>query len=164
MKRLVLENIIKLMVIAFVAGFLFILFIGASQHDMESELLRHHDGIQADFKEIRAGDTEMRRVNNQPVWVTNLDAKLVSDLQVLPPFVETSGGCAPVEGYCVLDALTERSGILISFSETKPRQLPRDTEFLGGFVNPSNGLVYDRLGRIYLDQASSTALELVTPN
>ena len=43
----------------------------------------------------------------------------------------------------------ERSGIEIVFSLDHPIQLASGVQWYGGFVDPTNGAVYDRLGRAY---------------
>ena len=63
--------------------------------------------------------------------------------------VNPDSGCALDVEICAVLAKTERSGIDIVFSIEHPVQLASGIKWYGGFVDPSNGSVYDRLGRAY---------------
>ena len=50
---------------------------------------------------------------------------------------------------CVIEAKTDRSGIDITFTAVAPRSVTSDIPWFGGYVDPTTGEIFDRLGRAY---------------
>lgn len=98
------------------------------------------------FANLPLGATELRRLNGQRVWVTRL-----SDQQ--QRFLGEAHACA-ARTYCVILAATERPGVELVFVSERPLQLPTNVAWNGGFVNPSNGSVYDFGGRSILGEGT----------
>jgi hypothetical protein len=157
MTQSILTRIIKLMFAILICAFAYILFSGASQPDMQSSLV---DGAAIlelqEFEDIAPGETTLRRVNGTPTWITRVDAKLLEQMQTVSAAV-TGQACAIELGLCLLDAKTSVDGILFSRTETAPPQLASPIEWYGGFVDPTNGAVFDRLGRVYVLNGGSQA-------
>jgi len=60
---------------------------------------------------------------------------------------------------CVVAAQTDRSGIEIRYTRERPPQLHHSVPWLGGFVNPTTGAVFDLLGRPYTQGEALTIIE-----
>lgn len=139
----VLLNIVKAMFTMLALAFLFVLFSSLSGPRVTTSPL-------AAFDDVMVGQTALRRYSGERVWVTRLSASQRQNAEQLLPFVvDPSAGCSPETGLCVVTAATDRSGIEIVYSDSPPAQLSAKIPWHGGFVDPTNGHVYDRLGRAY---------------
>ena len=97
------------------------------------------------------GETALRRYSGQRVWITRLSPLLRQQSKELETFVDArDDSCSVFHTVCVFSALTSRDGIEIVFSANKPAQLSADQLWHGGFIDPTSGAVFDRLGRAYL--------------
>jgi len=116
---------------------------------------------QQPFSDVPIGATELRRYHGQRVWVTHLTDSLA--FSRLDGFVDTAGSCDRSQEFCVLLASTARQGVEFVFSHIAPAQLPADVPWMGGFINPSTGAVFDLLGRPYRLTMSRTINEADLP-
>ena len=145
MSRLLLIRLIKLMFAALLLAFLYVMFVGVSKAPMSSS----SEPLAGDYASVAPGTSQLVRVAGQPAWVTHVDPVLLTKLFALSDAVG-EGGCLPRLGYCVLNAGTQTQGVLASWTEAPPPQLPNDKPWIGGYVDPTNGHVFDQLGRPYL--------------
>ena len=107
------------------------------------------------FEGLLVGESQLRRVNKQIVWVTYLSDIQKNNLASLTDAqVQLNNACDDAHQYCILLAETDRSGIQLQYTNTSPPQLPIELPWYGGFVNPANGAVYDLLGRAYVFQGT----------
>ena len=142
-RRELLGNSIRFMLVFGLFAFVFVLFRSLDGPSLTSQ-------PKVAFDDVQIGETAMRRVHNTRVWVTRLSPILRNQLAELDELVvNPSSGCALNVDVCPLLASTERSGIEIVFSLDHPIQLASGVQWYGGFVDPTNGAVYDRLGRAY---------------
>lgn len=142
-RRELLGNSIRFMLIFGLFAFVFVLFRSLSGPSLTTQSANAFDDVQI-------GETTIRRIESTRVWVTRLSPMLRNQLSELDQLVVNSNsGCALDADLCVVLARTERSGIELVFSIEHPIQLASGIKWYGGFVNPSNGAVYDRLGRAY---------------
>ena len=139
-KRIWLLRITTSFAVLFLVSFLFILFRGMawSPH-----------GIDEDISKLELGITTMIRYSGQRSWVTRLDQQQRQKLQKNNQFVHAEGGCEIKQPLCFIKAETTKQGVLFVYVNTKPDILPIETVWLGWFINPNNGAVYDLLGRLY---------------
>lgn len=150
MNQRILIAIIKLMFIALACGFAYILFKGAAQPDLQSTFVNSNElAAQPEFANIAPGETAMRRVNGHATWITRVDATLLAQMREVPT-VASATACPLQTGLCFLNARTAVSGILFSYTDAAPPQLASSIAWFGGYVDPTNGAVFDRLGRTYL--------------
>ena len=163
MSQSILKRIIKLMFAMLICAFAYILFRGASQPDMQSSLVDGAEIVELrEFDDIAPGETTLRRVNGTPTWITRVDAKLLKRMQAVAAAV-AGEACTLELGLCLLDAKTSVDGILFTRTETAPPQLSSAIAWYGGFVDPTNGAVFDRLGREYLlsETAQATPMRVL---
>lgn len=156
-KRQRLSFLVRGMLIMLVLGFAFIFFKGISGGNISQS----NDSAESSVKaSLMLGQTALRRVAGRRVWITRLSETQRSEAGVIAPYlVAAASGCAVAESYCALSAATDQAGIELSFTEQTPTQLPSQTPWFGGFVNPINGAVYDRFGRAYkLDKRVAESL------
>jgi hypothetical protein len=144
MRKVILTRLVVLLFIALAGAFIVVLFSSlvsapTASSDPQS-ILR--------FADIQKGATGKRRIDGIPVWVSHLSSKQIDDLTRIKADVVDDGGCQRKQ-YCIIDARTKQQGIDLSFTAQRPPQVPDTTAWLGGFVNPLNGAVYDLLGRAY---------------
>ncbi|MGK0374918.1 MAG: hypothetical protein ACJA2E_001390 [Arenicella sp.] len=148
-KRVVLAKLIRAMLIILALAFAFVLLRSLSGPSLTSTST-------AAFNTVVTGQTALRRLGSERVWVTRLSASHVrqaKDLDTL--MVNQNGGCNPEQVLCVISAKSSRSGIDIVYVNTVPAQLPNGLAWHGGFVDPSSGGVFDFLGRAYKGVKSS---------
>lgn len=142
-RRLVLGKIIRAMLIILVLAFVLVLFRSLSGPSLTST-------SNAAFDNVVIGQTALRRLGSERVWVTRLSklhVRQAQDLDVV--VVNSSGGCDPSRVLCVISANSSRSGIDIVYLNEVPAQLPTGVTWHGGFVDPASGGVFDFLGRAY---------------
>lgn len=121
--------------------------------------------VHSSFDDLIIGETKLRRVGKRVVWVTLLSAMQKSNMQQLTAgLVDHNEGCDLSQVYCVLLADTKQSGISLRYTAAAPPQLPNTVPWFGGFVNPTNGAVYDLLGRAYLYQGKVDVLLKIQSN
>jgi len=143
-----LIRVIKAMFLVLVMGFVYVLFrsLGGPSRVTTSENL---------FDDVVIGQTAARRLGNDKVWVTRLSSLHRNQASEVSGHVrDANAGCQIVEDLCVLKAATQRNGIDIIFTANAPDQLPSSKPWYGGFVDPTTGEVFDRLGRAYADNRS----------
>lgn len=102
------------------------------------------------FDDVQTNQTALRRYQGQRVWATRLGALQRNQLKQLDAVVsDPNAGCELSVTICAVKASTARDGIEIIFSDARPPQLDSNVPWFGGLVDPTNGAVYDRLGRLY---------------
>lgn len=142
-RRSVLVKTVKGMFLFLILAFLYVLFRSLSGPSMITNPAKVFDDLQV-------GQTGLRRYQGERVWVTRLSLQQRSQADEVAEYVlEAESGCLVSLVVCAVSAKTLREGIEITFSQSTPAQLPSGVPWYGGFVNPNNGAVYDRLGRLY---------------
>jgi hypothetical protein len=102
------------------------------------------------FAEVGLGTTAMRRHSSTRVWVTRLDNTQRKILKEITHHVrDPQGGCSASTPVCVLLAQSVYAGLDLSYTLKAPPQIPESVPWVGGFVDPSSGSVFDLLGRSY---------------
>lgn len=142
-KRFVLGRLIRGMLVLLGLAFAFVLFRSLSGPSLTSS----SNGA---FDNVLIGQTALRRLAKQRVWVTRLDElqrRQAGQLSGL--VVDAQAGCSPSSQLCVIKAQSSRSGIDLVYLREAPEQLPSDIVWHGGFVDPASGGVFDFLGRAY---------------
>lgn len=148
-KRLLLGNIIRVMLIILVLAFALVLFRSLGGPSRTSP-------TNAAFDNVVVGQTALRRLGRERVWVTRLSSSQARQAQELDALVvKPSTGCDPSQTLCVISATSSRSGIDIVYLTEVPAQLPAGITWHGGFVDPASGGVFDFLGRAYRDVRSN---------
>jgi len=136
-----------------IMAFLYIIFKGL----LWSPKLSQEESYQT----LALGETRLVRYQQQRYWVTKLNNEQREQLSQLVKFIHISSGCSIQDNVCELDARSERSGVLVQFVSQRPAQLPSNTPWFGGFVDPASGSVYDLLGRGYLSNRIKTPPGLI---
>jgi len=143
-RRDALTKLVKGMFTLLILAFLYVLFRSLSG----PSILEESNTV---FDDVQDGQTVLRRVNGTRVWATRLSASQRSEFAELSSFVyDPDSGCEVSTIICAVLAKTPRDGVEIVFTEPEPAQLVSGTPWFGGFVDPSTGVVYDRLGRAYV--------------
>ena len=142
-KRFVLGRLIRAMLILLVLAFLFVLFRSLSGPSLTSE-------SKSTFDDVVIGQTAIRRLAKQRVWVTRLSASQKRQLIELDSVVvDPQAGCNKLVTLCVIKAQSSRSGIDLVYLSDAPDSLSRDVIWYGGFIDPASGGVFDFMGRAY---------------
>lgn len=144
-KRTLLWQAIKFMFVFLAFAFMFVLFRSLGGPSVSGSPLEV-------FDDVAISQTALRRYANQRVWVTRLSDRQRQQAGQLANLVKQSTlGCNASVVVCVLKSSTGVSGVDLAFSERLPAQLKGGTLWFGGFVDPTTGAVFDRLGRAYKD-------------
>jgi len=148
-KRQLLSYAIGGMLSLLLVGFVYVLFAGLSSRD--------HNPINSAIQfDVPSGKTEIRRYQGQRTWITHLLQNQVTELRNVDLWVINSlSGCEPQQVWCLVQTKTQKQGIEIQFTNARPPSLKHDTPWVGGYVNPNNGAVYDLLGRAYKNNPSN---------
>lgn len=161
-RRVALWRIIKMMLLMLLLAFVYILLSGSGVN-------APHDGQQstdeqelAIFDNINNSETVFRLYKGQRVWITRVSEAQRDQFVNLNTHVAATGGCLISADFCVLAANTDRAGINLSFVKSEPPQLPSDIPWVGGFVNPASGAVFDLWGRAYRFSAVAS-LKVIVP-
>lgn len=142
-KRFVLGRLIRGMLALLALSFVFILFRSLSGPSLTS----NSGGV---FDNVVIGQTALRRLGRQRIWVTRLSKsqiRQVSELNAL--VVDAQAGCKPSLTLCAIAAESSRIGIDLVYVASAPAQLPAGLAWHGGFVDPASGGVFDFMGRAY---------------
>ena len=112
------------------------------------------------FKELNEGQIVLRRYKGRAVWVLRLNSLQQTQAKELSAYVveRKAEPCNGESTFCVLAAITQRSGINTHYALQAPAQLAVDTPWYGGFVDPTNGTLYDFLGRAYQGQKKQESM------
>ena len=153
-KRLWLTRITIFFVALLFLLFLFIFFRGIAWSPNTTE---------TKSSQLNVGSTTLIRQEGQRLWATRLSDKQRKELVDLNPFVFTGDGCATQE-ICLIQSETSQQGVIVIYIDKKPDALTPETKWLGGFIDPSNGAIYDLLGRLYRDSAYSASVKNTTVN
>lgn len=147
-KRTLLWQSIKFMFVFVAFAFVFVLFRSLSGPSLTGS-------SSSTFDDVAIGQTALRRNERQRVWVTRLsDVQRLQAKQLNTLVKDPTSGCNVQVIVCALNANTSRSGIELAFSERHPAQLKGGVLWFGGYVDPTTGGVFDRLGRSYKDVRS----------
>lgn len=144
MPRLVLFRTVICLFAVLALAFMVVLFISLGTNNSPTQDPSNYSD---QFHDIKTGVTGKRRLGKHAVWVTRLSEEQRLQLGAMAKQVVNLDGCQM--SLCILNAHTERQGIDLIFSRERPPQVAVGTPWLGGFVNPTNGAVYDLLGRAY---------------
>lgn len=139
-KRAWLARMTAFVALSLLFSFLFILVRGVvwSPHEIDDNTLT-----------LELGATTMLRESGQRLWVTRLNEQQRNQLAAMVQFVFTDGGCSAEQRFCRINSATAQQGIMIVYVDKKPDTLSAEATWLGSFINPTNGAVYDLLGRLY---------------
>ena len=148
MTRSSLRKLVALMFSVLLAAFIFVLIGGWRLEGFGSN--GNSSGSLTEFSDVAIGQTLLRRYQSKRVWVSRLADTQRRQLASINPFLlEPSSGCPSNATLCVLLAVSPTQSFDLSYSLAPPPQLPSDTPWHGGFVDPTTGVVYDLLGRVY---------------
>lgn len=113
---------------------------------------------------IVEGEPTIIRANNKRLWLVRFNEAQRRQWLVLSAAVH-AGGCQPDQQTCSIVA-DMGNGIVLQYLQVRPPQIESDTPWIGGYVNPVNGAVYDLFGRGYLNNPSAAepVLMLETAN
>jgi hypothetical protein len=127
------------------AMFAYVVLSGLMPPQAGQDLARLQDGI-------TAGEAALRRLGGEPVWVVRYSEQDESAKELLASAVDSVGvpPCRTRDNeFCYFRARGVNPDVVIRYVEIRPARLPRESPWYGGFVDPSNGAVYDRFGRGY---------------
>ena len=111
---------------------------------------------------LELGVTDLVHHQGQRLWVTKFSEEQKAILQTITSFVADSNGCQLQQEICWIQSETERQGVVIRFIKNKPEALSNETPWVGGFINPLNGAVYDLSGRYYRESTrDGNAIETI---
>ena len=163
-QRKILARTVYFMCGLLIIAFLVILFSDSVVNN--SSVDKNSSEQQFYFQRVSVGETALFRVNNDIVWVTRLSSIQKDSLKKLNRITvqhKTEGGaqCVILQEYCAINAATKEQGIQLRYTKAPPSQLPAKNIWVGGFVNPSTGAVYDLLGRAYLFQGDVDSLNIM---
>ncbi len=159
--RVVLVRLVAVMALIVVCAFLFILLKGTLGSGLQTNASNSSDEL---VHNLALGETALRRDDAQLFWVSRLTTEQTNELSLFSDsIVQLDSGCLLESQICILSSQTERSGVQLRFVEQAPIQLPSDTPWTGGFVNPNDGAVYDLIGRPYRFQGEVRSLKVVNP-
>ncbi len=157
MNRKQLKSLVSYMFAIVFIGFVYVLFSSlGSNTKVEAGVDR--------FSDIKLGQTVMRRVDGQRVWLTHFSNQQLKQTKLLEPFlINSESGCGVNIKLCAVLAAVSGNGLELSYSLLPPPQINGDDLWIGGFVDPTTGAVFDLLGRAYrLNRPSDVqTLELV---
>lgn len=140
---IVVAGLFLLLLLAFV--WIFFTGIGVATVKTSGEV-----SLNSLYDNISQGQSVLRRYKKQLVWVTHInDFQRQQAAELDEHLLDVTSGCQISQPYCVLSAVTLRDGINIQFSQHAPAQLPAAVPWLGGFVDPISGKLYDLFGRGY---------------
>lgn len=150
-----LSQLVFGMLAVLLLGFLFILLVGA---------LSGPPGPSQTLAELPAGHTQLKHLKGQRVWVSRISPAQSSALLAFSEsIIQTGTGCPAAGEVCMVVAATTRRGIELRFQREVPPALDPRLPWIGGFIDPNNGAVYDLLGRAYLYQGPVRPLETLRP-
>ncbi len=159
-KRVVLSRAIRGMLIVLCLAFLFVLFRSLTGPSITASTA-------SVFDNVVIGQTALRRVDRQRVWVTRLSSAQRRQAAELNAMVlDANKGCDSTKALCLINAQSSRAGIELVYLKEAPDQLPSNLVWYGGFVDPVSGGVFDFMGRAYKDIRSNderVSLELFEP-
>jgi hypothetical protein len=99
---------------------------------------------------MAAGEASLSRLDGQLVWILRFAEADDISRDALTPHVSDAGTvfCLTREQeYCYFDARGRNPDLVIRYVRERPDHLPRDIPWFGGFVDPTDGAIFDRLGR-----------------
>lgn len=98
---------------------------------------------------IELGSTELVKHQRQRVWLTRFSPEQRKKIVQITPFVVVEGGCDTEAEKCLVQSTTNRQGVIVRYVQAKPDTLNNDVVWIGGFIDPTTGAIYDLLGRLY---------------
>jgi len=158
-KRQFLSRAVASLFALLLLGFCWILFSGINlteESDVASDSVTTQHKI---FKGLTNGQIVLRHYRGRAVWVLSLSQQQQGHANELNAYVLEGGvACDVSSSFCVLSAATERAGINTHYTLQAPPQLNVDVPWYGGFVDPTNGVMYDFLGRLYKGQKQQNSM------
>ncbi len=98
---------------------------------------------------IELGSTELVKHQSQRLWLTRFSPEQRKKMVQINPYVVTEGGCDLGAEKCLVQSTTNRQGVIVRYVQAKPDTLNNDVVWMGGFIDPTTGAIYDLLGRLY---------------
>lgn len=159
-KRLILSRLVSALFGVLILVFFWVFFRGISSSTYFSD---NGELVSTLYKGLQPGQSALRRYQKQMVWVTYLDESIRKRLPQLESYlIDPALGCDVNQDYCIVEAKTTVDAIYLQFTNQEPQQLPSDTPWVGGFVDPTTGAVYDLLGRAYrIKSATKSSLPVI---
>lgn len=161
-KRKILSRAIATMFALLALGFIYVLFSGLSSQNnssvINSKAITDINLPKSPMFDIELGRSEIRRHQGQRLWVTQLAPQQLTELATLEDWlVDVNSGCSTQQVWCAVRTKTQQSGIELRYVKNRPPQLESLSVWVGGFVDPTNGAVYDLLGRAYKQNKASNS-------
>ncbi len=164
-RRRILRVALKTLSLAVALGFVAVFLHGWLSPPGE------RSGTTIDFGGLAPGQAGLFGWNGEPVWVVHRSpaqlAQLAAGEAVAPvdpslpaDWNRTTRSRLPEFGIYL--ARTASLGVLLQYLSERPRQLPSQLPWGGGFVNPQTGALFDAAGRPY-PPAPAPAAELPVP-
>ena len=126
-----------------------------------------------DFGGLAAGEAQLSGWSGRPVWVHHRNAAQLEAMALSSAHVRGAEGTVeprlrPQERsllpqYGIFLAETRAPGIIVRYVAERPRGLPADVPWRGGFINPQSKEVFDLAGRPYRSASSPGAAPLAVP-
>ena len=154
MSQALLIRLIKAMFTLLIVAFLYVALVGTFQSPAGQ------GSASTAYSEVAPGQTQLQRKSGQRVWVTRVNPDLLTQLFTLNEWV-AAGECELRLGFCVLVTDTARDGVYLRYSQTRPAVLASTVPWLGGFIDPTSGAVFDPLGRPYTSGVSAPPIKRV---
>lgn len=151
--RSALQSLVGVAVLSFIVIYVYGLFSPAQPPTGEF----------IDFSGLEAGQAVMGGWRGRPVWILRRspamlqalrDARRAADGRQPHPDIDPATRSLDPE-YGVYLAQTARPGVLVQFTGDRPRSLPANAPWDGGFLDPGNGRIYDAAGRAHPDAGQS---------
>jgi len=141
-------------------AFGWIYFYGLTSNQSQTSTFKEEE-INELFQNVAVGRVVSRRFKGQQVLVVHLSSKQRSQIESLnESVIQPESGCDLNKVYCVLTATTERDGVYLQYTLKEPPQLLAGTLWLGGFVDPSSGAIYDLIGRGYQQNKDKSVISI----
>ena len=145
--------VICLMGLLLLTMFAYVMVSGIVLPDRNAGPDRVQDGM-------AAGEVSLSRLDGRLVWILRFAEADDISRDALSPYVsdaETVFCLTREQEYCYFDARGRNPDLVIRYIEERPDHLPQDIPWFGGFVDPTDGAIYDRLGRgLALNPAGAT--------
>lgn len=126
-----------------------------------------------DFGGLDAGEAQLLGWSGRPVWVHHRSPAQLEAMALTSSHVRDGAAAAEprlrprgrslLPEYGIFLAETRSPGILVRFVKHRPRGLPGDVPWQGGYVDPQSGEVFDLAGRPYRSASSPAAAPLTVP-
>lgn len=146
-RRAVLTRVVQSLFLVLILAFVYVLIRGLGTTAPNSS-----DESTTILNKLSKGATSRYRVKGERIWISRFSDTQLNQLEGLTLFVDNQGPkCGSLE-YCAFKIATSLGGAELVYTENPPMQLSASANWIGGYVNPENGAVYDLRGRAYLNE------------